>query len=308
MRRSVFVRVSVSLILCLLAALSIQAEAVPDTEPVSTYDDGSALVDIFFSDLKQGRVGLVRLIDANLTDGHILVFGATYPTFVIDDARYAFVSVPMEQAIRTYEAQAQFIYKDGDEKTVSFPLEVSSGGFIQQSVDIPGIDESILNPEIEANELGSIFGIASQITEDVLWDENGFNLGVNREFTSPFGAVRLFNGTYNTLHTGWDYQASTGESSHSIASGRVAFAGHLPIRGNYVLIDHGWGVYSGYAHMSVVFVTQGQQIYAGQRLGRVGSTGRSSSAHAHIEMIAHGNWVDVADFLMMYRDNGTTSQ
>lgn len=306
MRRSVFVRVCFSLILCLLATISIQAEAVPDTEPVSTYDDGSALVDVFFSDLKQGRVGLVRLIDANLADGHIDVFGATYPSFEIDDARYAFVSVPMEQAMRTYEAQAQFIYEDGSEKTVSFPLDVSSGGFIQQPVDIPGIDETILNPEIEANELASIFGIASQITEDVLWDENGFNLGVNREFTSPFGAVRLFNGTYNTLHTGWDYQASTGESTHSIASGRVAFAGHLPIRGNYVLIDHGWGIYSGYAHMSVVFVTQGQQIYAGQRLGRVGSTGRSSSAHAHIEMIAHGNWVDVADFLMMYRSNGTS--
>lgn len=306
MRRSIFVRVCVSLIFCMLVAASIQAEAVPDTEPVSTYDDESALVDVFFSNLKQGRVGLVRLIDANLANGQITVFGATYPTFEIDGGRYAFVSVPMDQAIRTYEAQAQFIYEDDSEKTISFPLDVSSGGFIQQSVDIPGIDETILNPEIEANELASIFDIASQITEDALWDENGFNLGVNREFTSPFGAVRLFNGTYNTLHTGWDYQASTGESTHSIASGRVAFAGRLPIRGNYVLIDHGWGIYSGYAHMSVVFVTQGQQIYAGQRLGRVGSTGRSSSAHAHIEMIAHDNWVDVADFLRMYRDNGTS--
>ena len=303
MRRDVFVRVWVSFVLILLAAVSVQADAIPNIDPVSTYDDESALVDVFFDAIKQGRIGLVRLIDGNLEDGSIVVFGATYPTFEIDGGRYGFVSVPMDQAMRTYEAQATFIYEDGSEKTLSFPLEVISGGFIQQSVDIPGIDEEILKPEVEATELAQIFGIASDLAEPPLWDENGFQLWTNREFTSPFGAVRLFNSTYETLHTGWDYPASTGESMQSIATGRVMFAGHLPIRGNYVLVDHGAGIYSGYAHMSVVFVTQGQEIYAGQRLGRVGSTGRSSSAHAHIEMIAHGNWVDVADFLLLYRQS-----
>ena len=83
------------------------------------------------------------------------------------------------------------------------------------------------------------------------------------------------------------------------ASGTVAFAEQLDIRGIYVMIDHGYGVYSGYAHMSVLYVTQGQSVKAGQIIGQVGTTGRSSSPHAHFEMIVNGEWIDPTDFLRL---------
>jgi len=182
-------------------------------------------------------------------------------------------------------------------------VDVSSGGFIQQDVNIVVEDERLailLDPEVEAAELAQIFELAAPITPETLWDEQGFSPPINAELTSPFGAVRVFNGTFNSIHTGWDFQATIGQPLSASAAGRVVFAGMLPIRGNYVLIDHGRGIYSGYAHMSILYVTQGQRVSAGQIVGMVGSTGRSSSAHAHIEFIVNGEWVDAADFIRMY--------
>jgi murein DD-endopeptidase MepM/ murein hydrolase activator NlpD len=67
-----------------------------------------------------------------------------------------------------------------------------------------------------------------------------------------------------------------------------------------VLINHGHGIFSGYAHLSVIYVTQGQTLKAGQIIGQVGTTGRSSSPHAHFEMLVNGLWVDSAEFLRLW--------
>ena len=86
----------------------------------------------------------------------------------------------------------------------------------------------------------------------------------------------------------------------AIASGTVAFAGQLDIRGNYILIDHGWGVYSGYAHFSQINVAQGQTIARGQLLGLSGNTGRSNGPHLHWEISVQGEWVDGDAFIHMW--------
>jgi murein DD-endopeptidase MepM/ murein hydrolase activator NlpD len=85
-----------------------------------------------------------------------------------------------------------------------------------------------------------------------------------------------------------------------MAAGRVAFAGQMDIRGNYVIIDHGYGVYSGFAHMSQIHVTRGQQVTRGQVIGMTGNTGRSNGAHAHWEMTVNGEWIDPVDFLLTW--------
>ena len=66
------------------------------------------------------------------------------------------------------------------------------------------------------------------------------------------------------------------------------------------MIDHGYGVYSGYAHFSQIHVTRGQTITAGQVLGMSGNTGRSSGAHLHWEMVVNGEWVDSLAFIEMW--------
>ncbi|QYU68492.1 M23 family metallopeptidase [Leptolyngbya sp. 15MV] len=71
-------------------------------------------------------------------------------------------------------------------------------------------------------------------------------------------------------------------------------------RGNYVLIDHGYGIYSGYAHLGTMHVTRGQDVTRNQVLGTVGDTGRVSGPHFHWEMAVNGNWVDSVQFIQLW--------
>ncbi|MGB1286631.1 MAG: M23 family metallopeptidase, partial [Aggregatilineales bacterium] len=178
-------------------------------------------------------------------------------------------------------------------------VNIESGGFQTQDVLLFGEQSELVNSEIEANELAQIFSIAMPSDDTPLWIDNGFAAPLQGELSSPFGLDRTFNGFLRTRHTGWDINVGTGMPVYASASGEVVFARQLPIRGDYVLIHHGAGVYSGYAHFSVIHVTQGQTVVAGQLIGQVGTSGRSSSAHAHFEFIVDGEWVDPVDFIQM---------
>ena len=76
------------------------------------------------------------------------------------------------------------------------------------------------------------------------------------------------------------------------AAGVVALTQPLPVRGNATLIDHGWGVYSGFWHQSEILVKVGDVVTPGQLIGRVGSTGRSTGPHLHWELWVGGAQVD----------------
>ena len=75
----------------------------------------------------------------------------------------------------------------------------------------------------------------------------------------------------------------------------------MDIRGNIVVINHGMGVFSTYNHFSQVHVTRGQTIAAGQVLGVVGNTGRTSGPHFHWEIAVNGNFVDAIQFMQMWK-------
>jgi len=69
------------------------------------------------------------------------------------------------------------------------------------------------------------------------------------------------------------------------------------VRGNATMIDHGWGVYTGYYHQKEIYVQVGDRVQAGQLIGLVGSTGRSQGPHLHFEVWVNGVQVDPLDWL-----------
>jgi murein DD-endopeptidase MepM/ murein hydrolase activator NlpD len=75
-------------------------------------------------------------------------------------------------------------------------------------------------------------------------------------------------------------------------AGVVILAENLPVRGNATIIDHGWGVITGYWHQSEIYVAVGDVVAPGQTIGVVGSTGRSTGPHLHWEMWVGGVQVD----------------
>ncbi|WAZ25542.1 transglycosylase family protein [Streptomyces cinnabarinus] len=85
-------------------------------------------------------------------------------------------------------------------------------------------------------------------------------------------------------HTGVDFPVATGTSVLSVADGTVVNAGWEGSFGYQVVIRHADGRYSQYAHLSAISVKSGQQVGAGQRIGRSGSTGNSTGPHLHFEV------------------------
>ena len=108
--------------------------------------------------------------------------------------------------------------------------------------------------------------------------------------TSPFG-WRIMNGE-RELHKGIDMAAEEGTPIYAVKDGVCTVSGHDASYGNCVSIDHGDGLMTRYAHMSLCVVSDGQQVTAGEVIGFVGSTGNSTGPHLHFEVRANGNPVD----------------
>ena len=117
---------------------------------------------------------------------------------------------------------------------------------------------------------------------------------VSGPITSPFG-MRLdpVSGEFTRMHTGIDIGAPMGATIGAAASGRVILAGWTDGGyGNMIVVDHGGGLSTLYAHCSNVFVSAGQDVQRGTPLGAVGSTGHSTGPHLHFEVRMNGQPVD----------------
>lgn len=99
------------------------------------------------------------------------------------------------------------------------------------------------------------------------------------------------------MHTGMDFRGETGDAVRATADGNVTVAGVNGGYGKMVEIDHGNGLTTRYAHLSEIGVKPGQRVRAGQIIGQVGSTGRSTGPHLHYETRLSGDAVDPRRFL-----------
>jgi murein DD-endopeptidase MepM/ murein hydrolase activator NlpD len=112
--------------------------------------------------------------------------------------------------------------------------------------------------------------------------------------TSPYGyRVHPITGVWR-LHTGIDFGAPSGRHIYACRGGTVVRANWYGGYGNAIVIDHGGGMQTLYAHQSGFAVGAGARVTAGQHIGFVGSTGNSTGPHLHFEVYIHGRTVDPA--------------
>jgi murein DD-endopeptidase MepM/ murein hydrolase activator NlpD len=111
---------------------------------------------------------------------------------------------------------------------------------------------------------------------------------VNGRMSSGFGMRRHPILGYVRMHAGIDFGAAWGSPIFAVNDGIVSFAGRHGGHGNYVRLEHGGGLGSGYGHMSRIAVAPGTRIRAGQVIGYVGSSGLSTGPHLHFEVYRGG--------------------
>ena len=127
-------------------------------------------------------------------------------------------------------------------------------------------------------------------TGTMVWPAEG-------EITSPFGwRVHPIFGTQR-LHTGIDIGADYGDATRAADGGVVIHSDWMGGYGNAVIIDHGNGISTLYAHNSQLLVSEGQTVAKGQTVARVGSTGYSTGPHLHFEVRQNGTPVNPSNFL-----------
>jgi murein DD-endopeptidase MepM/ murein hydrolase activator NlpD len=140
----------------------------------------------------------------------------------------------------------------------------------------------------ETKEIGAIY---RRITTDPVPDEP-FTVPIPGESGRNFGERRIFNGQPRAPHSGADLRAAAGTPVHATNRGRVVLAKTLFFTGNTVILDHGLGIYSLYAHLSRIDVTKGELVKNGQVVGLAGATGRVTAPHLHWGMRVQGARVD----------------
>lgn len=123
-------------------------------------------------------------------------------------------------------------------------------------------------------------------------DWTGFALPVDGPIISVFGLRRIVNGVPGNRHPGVDFRAPAGAPIYAATGGRVVLSDELYFTGETVIIDHGQGLYSIYAHLRSRAVEDGATVAAGSFLGEVGSTGRSTGPHLHWGVRLRGARVD----------------
>ena len=115
--------------------------------------------------------------------------------------------------------------------------------------------------------------------------------------TSDYGTrVSPMSGA-SSNHKGIDIGASAGADIIAAADGTVTAASYSSAAGNYVMIDHGGGLYTVYMHASSLLVSPGQTVSAGDVIAKVGSTGISTGSHLHFGVSLHGSYVSPGSYL-----------
>jgi murein DD-endopeptidase MepM/ murein hydrolase activator NlpD len=152
-------------------------------------------------------------------------------------------------------------------------------------------------------EAAQLWALTSAARPERLWS-GAFRAPVPEVFprTTGFGDRRDYADGHVAYHAGYDIAAPLGTPAAAAAGGVVVFAGALPQRGNTIVVDHGWGIATLYAHLSQIEAQVGQPVAPGQPVGLVGSTGLSTGPHLHWEVRLRGQPVDPASWLALSRD------
>jgi murein DD-endopeptidase MepM/ murein hydrolase activator NlpD len=241
----------------------------------------------------QGGALLVRVVPG--MSGSATLFGRPYALEPANGAIEGFVGVavgdPPGPALLAVTASTPL-----ETVSLSVALDILATSWTVDYIDLPPGTGALLDPAILQAEANLLAAVYAERTPRVWLD--GWASPVDPPLTPAiisgyFGEQRSFNGgPPSGHHGGTDFGLPLGEPVRSTNRGTVVLARALAVRGNMVIVDHGGGIFSGYAHLDTIAVAESELVGRGQLLGTVGTTGLSTGPHLHWELSVAGVLID----------------
>jgi murein DD-endopeptidase MepM/ murein hydrolase activator NlpD len=209
--------------------------------------------------------------------------------FKTDDGYKGFV--PIRLSVEPGKTEFKSVLKDNLDKEIvlTAQIEITSKKYESEYIVLPETKSKPIPQEVVDREY-QILLEKLQSPSDKLYESGAFIVPVNGKITSPFGAYRKFSNNTTDRHMGVDLSCPEGTPIEASGSGVVRLTGNSVVRGNFVMIDHGWGLFSIYNHMFEIDVKEGDFVEKGTVIGKVGSTGLATGPHLHWE-VRIGRWV-----------------
>lgn len=201
------------------------------------------------------------------------------------------IGIPIFTQPNTYNLDISF-NSEANTSSFSLPIIVTAGDYTTTNINVSPDQQALLDPSVEQFEISTLEALMSQFSSERLY-MGSLGIPAASPMNAPFGTRRSYNGgDVSRYHNGADFASAPGTPVYASANGRIVLADKLNIRGNTVVIEHGWGVYTLYAHLSTITVTLGSPVTVGQVIGTAGSTGRVTGPHLHWEVWVNGVPVD----------------
>jgi hypothetical protein len=262
------------------------SEAVKPRLPVSA-QVAEAAISFPTTIFGQGVTTVVNL-STGRPDASLSLNGRLLPLVCVDGLWRAVAGLPVNAA-------GQYIFRVmvGDvTREHQFTVAVDKHQAVSLQIDPTLVH--LLEPTMSAQERAFIQTLVDGVTGPPLW-KGEFSRPLLGPSSSPYGQRRIFEpGSIASVHEGADVIAPFGAVIRAPAAGTVAWAGPLAVRGKVIVLDHGFGVFSTFAHLDRIDVAIGDTINQDQALGAVGTTGRSTGPHLHWEVHVSGAAVDPA--------------
>lgn len=194
----------------------------------------------------------------------------------------ALVAIGLETRPGTYPLTVDASGPDGVPAIQVVPLVVEGKAFETRRLRVSS--RFVEPPAAEARrieqEAAAVAAIYARTDTERLW-RGPFVMPVPGQPTSSFGRLSVFNGQPRGRHQGADFAAATGTPVRAPNAGRVVLAQDLYFAGQTIILDHGAGLFSVFAHLSSMAVSVGTEVASGDLLGDAGATGRVTGPHLH---------------------------
>lgn len=244
---------------------------------------------------KPGEVVLLTVKSSQpLVNLQATAFGATFAGWASrPEAWHALVAVPVDTTPGVSEVTMRVANAAGAETTQRLMLKISPATFATRRlalaprfVDPPASATKRIAAEGERIRLLYAKPLPARV-----WS-GPFQSPVPGPATSSFGRLSILNGKSRGRHLGADFRADENTHVRAPAAGVVVLAADHYFAGNTVVIDHGGGLFSSFAHLSTMAVKGAASVAPGEILGTAGATGRVTGPHLHWSVRLHGTSVD----------------